>query len=176
MSERGPNWPLGCLDGLEWAKEFCRKTGFNDEGWALAWFANAIMTGYDEGRRQEGSSVPPRVWAGSWDDPRADGAAATVSVRAGGRYRLSFKTITPLDRPDLYTNAGTPAMNAHEIPVTVWAKQPLIVREAEGAEIEGLIKQYRQLAAWAASGEHYVKSPSLAMMSHDPMWVPAPEA
>jgi hypothetical protein len=111
-----------------------------------------------------------------WNDPHTQIGATVCTATRGGRYRLSFKTITPLDRPDLYTNAGTPAMNAHDIPPAVWVKQPLIIREAEGAEIEGLIKQYRQLAAWAASGEHYVKSPSLAMMSHDPMWVPAPEA
>lgn len=46
------HFPLGCFDAYEWAKEFCRITGFQDIEWAHTWFANAIMTGYDEGRKR----------------------------------------------------------------------------------------------------------------------------
>jgi len=38
---------VGEFDARVWAREFCRMTGFPDEGWALSWFANAIMCGYD---------------------------------------------------------------------------------------------------------------------------------
>jgi hypothetical protein len=41
------------MDGRVWAKEFCRVTGFQDEEWAFGWFANAIMCGFDHGRRAE---------------------------------------------------------------------------------------------------------------------------
>jgi hypothetical protein len=40
------------MDGLMWAQEFCRVTGFHDEEWAHTWFANAIMAGYDEATRR----------------------------------------------------------------------------------------------------------------------------
>lgn len=42
---------LSTTDGAIWAQEFCRITGFADEGWALAWFCNAIMTGFDQANR-----------------------------------------------------------------------------------------------------------------------------
>lgn len=37
------------MDGAVWAKEFVRING-GDEGTMIAWFANAIMTGYDHSR------------------------------------------------------------------------------------------------------------------------------
>lgn len=51
--EKPPHWPLGCSDGQEWAKEFCLITGFKDEALMISWFANALITGYDERRREE---------------------------------------------------------------------------------------------------------------------------
>lgn len=46
----------------EWAAEFVRLHG-GDEGLMLAWFANALMAGYDEAQRRaegqrEGSGQP----------------------------------------------------------------------------------------------------------------------
>jgi hypothetical protein len=38
---------LQTMDARVWAKEFCKITGFKDEEWAISWFANAIMTGWD---------------------------------------------------------------------------------------------------------------------------------
>jgi hypothetical protein len=35
-----------------WAREFCRITGFADESWAISWFCNAIMAGFDEANRR----------------------------------------------------------------------------------------------------------------------------
>ncbi len=43
---------LQTMDGMKWAQEFCRITGFADEAWALAWFCNAIMTGWDHAHRK----------------------------------------------------------------------------------------------------------------------------
>jgi hypothetical protein len=55
----------GNMDALDWAKEFVRlnnngtfKDGI-DEGLMLGWFANAIMTGFDEGTRRS-QQHPPR--------------------------------------------------------------------------------------------------------------------
>lgn len=38
-------------DATVWAKEFCRINSAADEGTMLAWFANAIMAGYDHAKR-----------------------------------------------------------------------------------------------------------------------------
>lgn len=58
-SER-PDWPLPSFDAQDWAKAFCRsfiiqhRDGYNtrpvddDEGVMLAWFAGALMRGFDE--------------------------------------------------------------------------------------------------------------------------------
>lgn len=44
--------PYGEWDAETWAKAFVEEHG-GDVGLMLAWFANALMTGYDEGRRRE---------------------------------------------------------------------------------------------------------------------------
>ena len=47
-----PAWPLPSFDARDWAEAFCRiaKTHGHDidEGWMIAWFANALMRGFDE--------------------------------------------------------------------------------------------------------------------------------
>jgi hypothetical protein len=63
-----PNWPLPSFDGKDWAQAFIKavKTRpwiLDDEGTMVAWFANALMRGYDERalREARGSTVidPP---------------------------------------------------------------------------------------------------------------------
>jgi hypothetical protein len=39
-------WPH-TMDAQVWAKEFCKQFPDMDEGTMIAWFANAIMAGYD---------------------------------------------------------------------------------------------------------------------------------
>jgi hypothetical protein len=54
-----PDWPLLSFDARDWAAAFCKianeKFGFKDaagnpldEGWMVAWFAGALMRGFDE--------------------------------------------------------------------------------------------------------------------------------
>jgi hypothetical protein len=40
------------MDASVWAKEFCRLNPGFDEGYAITWFANAIMCGYDTAARR----------------------------------------------------------------------------------------------------------------------------
>jgi hypothetical protein len=53
----GKHHPLGCFDANEWAKEFCKITGFKDLDWARSWFASAIMTGHDEAINRNRSKI-----------------------------------------------------------------------------------------------------------------------
>lgn len=46
--EDRPDWPLPSFDAQDWAKAFCKVNPGFDEGTALAWFANALMRGFDE--------------------------------------------------------------------------------------------------------------------------------
>jgi hypothetical protein len=46
--EDRPDWPLPSFDARDWAKAFVKMHG-GDEGLMQAWFANALMRGYDEG-------------------------------------------------------------------------------------------------------------------------------
>jgi hypothetical protein len=44
------DWPLPSFDARDWAEAFCKRfpnSGL-DEGTMLAWFAGALMRGYDE--------------------------------------------------------------------------------------------------------------------------------
>jgi hypothetical protein len=48
-----PDWPLPSFDARDWAEAFCKtvkeQTGHElDEGWMIAWFACALMRGFDE--------------------------------------------------------------------------------------------------------------------------------
>lgn len=43
-----PDWPLPSFDARDWAEAFCKLNPGVDEGAALAWFANALMRGFDE--------------------------------------------------------------------------------------------------------------------------------
>lgn len=46
--EDRPDWPLPSFDARDWAKAFCKINPTMDEGIMIAWFANALMRGYDE--------------------------------------------------------------------------------------------------------------------------------
>jgi len=43
-----PSWPLPSFDARDWAEAFCKLNPSMDEGVMLAWFANALMRGFDE--------------------------------------------------------------------------------------------------------------------------------
>lgn len=43
-----PDWPLPSFDARDWAEAFCRLNSQMDEGTMVAWFANALMRGFDE--------------------------------------------------------------------------------------------------------------------------------
>jgi hypothetical protein len=55
------NWPLQSFDARDWAKAFCKIIGEYhndiDENLMIAWFANALMRGYDEHARRMGISL-----------------------------------------------------------------------------------------------------------------------
>ncbi len=44
-----PDWPLPSFDANDWAVAFCERNPGFDLDTARAWFANALMRGYDEG-------------------------------------------------------------------------------------------------------------------------------
>lgn len=58
------DWPLPSFDAMDWAKAFCKtfivsrivgyatKPEDDQEGLMVAWFANALMRGYDEANAQ----------------------------------------------------------------------------------------------------------------------------
>ena len=43
-----PNWPLPSFKATDWAEAFCKLNPSMDEGVMNAWFANALMRGFDE--------------------------------------------------------------------------------------------------------------------------------
>lgn len=71
-----PDWPLPSFDALDWAEAFVKRVSekpgiATDEGTMLAWFAGALMRGYDEQSRRrqeaaqaaEGSGTELLAWA-----------------------------------------------------------------------------------------------------------------
>ncbi len=47
-----PDWPLPSFDAKDWAEAFCKRHPEVSVDDALAWFANALMRGYDQGRSE----------------------------------------------------------------------------------------------------------------------------
>jgi hypothetical protein len=54
--EERPDWPLPSFDARDWAKAFCKQFPQMDEGLMVAWFASALMRGYDERERRQASA------------------------------------------------------------------------------------------------------------------------
>ena len=50
--------PLQSFDARVWAAEFCRLFPGSDEELMIAWFANALMRGYDEASREWRPATP----------------------------------------------------------------------------------------------------------------------
>jgi hypothetical protein len=46
--EQRPDWPLPSFDARDWAKAFCKDHPTADYELMVAWFANALMRGFDE--------------------------------------------------------------------------------------------------------------------------------
>lgn len=46
--EERPDWPLPSFDARDWAKAFCKVVPGMSEDLMVAWFANALMRGYDQ--------------------------------------------------------------------------------------------------------------------------------
>ena len=88
-----PDWPLPSFDARDWAAEFCRiaKTHGQeiDESWMVAWFANALMRGYDQGKSEGRGGW--RLIEGAPDDGKdmllcyPDGAVKIASQKRGKR-------------------------------------------------------------------------------------------
>jgi hypothetical protein len=49
LKER-PDWPYPSFDARDWAEAFCKLNPSMDEGVMIAWFANALMRGYDHAK------------------------------------------------------------------------------------------------------------------------------
>jgi hypothetical protein len=56
--EDRPDWPLPSFDARDWAKAFCKVNPTADEGTMIAWFANALMRGYDEHAARAADAQP----------------------------------------------------------------------------------------------------------------------
>lgn len=56
-----PDWPLPSFDAQDWAEAFCKHNPDADLGTMIAWFANALMRGFDE----HASRVDERVYGDS---------------------------------------------------------------------------------------------------------------
>lgn len=83
--ERPPNWPIQSFDAMDWAKAFCKQFPGFDEGTALAWFACALMRGWDEktwrldreaAARQREEVVPPSASMSAEGENQAVDSAA----------------------------------------------------------------------------------------------------
>jgi hypothetical protein len=57
--EERSDWPYPSFDARDWAKAFCKRNPGSDEEHMVAWFANALMRGYDQPRAERQLSPQP---------------------------------------------------------------------------------------------------------------------
>jgi len=57
--EDRPDWPLPSFDARDWAAAFCKINPQMDEGTMIAWFANALMRGYDQANHEMLEQIKP---------------------------------------------------------------------------------------------------------------------
>lgn len=63
--EQRSDWPMPSFDARDWAKAYCKTAkesqGLDiDEGWMIAWFAAALMRGFDEANSRTSNGTPGR--------------------------------------------------------------------------------------------------------------------
>lgn len=88
---------LSTIDGKTWAQEFCRVTGFTDEAWALAWFANAIMAGFDEADRRADTRTREFIGYLSAEIPELRGVEVPRLGEAWDRFASRAPRLAPTD-------------------------------------------------------------------------------
>jgi len=79
--QHDPNWPIQSFDAQDWAKAFCKKFHeYNrpDEGTMLAWFAGALMRGWDEH---------------SWQYPHSPAAPSLLTAEQVAAQSPGFQTL-----------------------------------------------------------------------------------
>lgn len=67
------NFLLSTMDAKVWADEFVKFNSASDHGTMLGWFANAIMTGFDEATRRAEAEGKSGSAASGEEDPAASG-------------------------------------------------------------------------------------------------------
>jgi len=139
------------MDAQLWAKAFCQTFHGHDEGTMLAWFANAIMAGYDEACRRERREGTPAVEAGVESDGVKVGAGIfgeDEAVRGllkipgvqmlEGSYSPCGDVVTMLDNLRSKANAGNRTLRlAYEILIQAGSQISAPSSPSEPPESEG---------------------------------------
>lgn len=81
-----PDWPLPSFDAKDWAEAFVKLHG-GDEGLMLAWFANALMRGYDE-RQAPPEDLNQKAMHGQCGEHGEPYATLEIFRREDGGFRL----------------------------------------------------------------------------------------
>lgn len=147
----------GTMDAQVWATEFCRLNNAADHGMMLAWFANAIMAGYDHAKRE----APPATGEGQQQDEDLGAVREQASAWLKVYWLLSEL------RPGFY-NKGASGMESALIEIRELAQQaraslssPAERQEAEPCKPTDLSAQLRDIAKNYGTGEYLQVRPQM---------------
>lgn len=88
--EERADWPYPSFDAMDWAKAFVKHNPSFDVDTALAWFAGALMRGFDENRSRAAKQVNrpefQRYALGQDYDPKSSDVYAIVRDSGGEHY------------------------------------------------------------------------------------------
>jgi hypothetical protein len=108
-----PNWPLPSFDARDWAEAFadiCKRQGVGADigtDWMHAWFANALMRGWDEhARRTSGlvealreiaDPIPAMQRRAEEEGNQLNGLAITIANDPAHLKRIAREALAKLD-------------------------------------------------------------------------------
>lgn len=101
-----PDWPLPSFDARDWAAAFVKQFPTFDEGTALAWFAGALMRGYDEANARHAKAT---AIAETADTPATPPADDGWTAWEGGECPVTTGTLVEARLADGYVCMSTPA-------------------------------------------------------------------
>ncbi len=127
--EERADWPLPSFDARDWADAFCKDHPEADHELMLAWFANALVRGFDEGR----SRSPPPVEARAVGMTEAAQKLADYPLEEFGKQ----------SKPDNYPLFGANSWNLTVGDVRA-ARAALSTRLASGGEEDARLKDARK--------------------------------
>jgi len=147
-----PDWPMPSFDARDWAAAFVKINPTFDEGTALAWFAGALMRGFDEANarhaRKEVMPHPDTVQSSGQNTtpPQASEPGVTDELLAELEAPAAIGGTTSEDWWEEYDPLHLDAATEIRRLRALVAEQAARIAALEAGELVRIVRQFRDFA------------------------------